>query len=81
MLVTEPAPSIVISNQSFAPGVDAIVPCTLKSPVKFLVYTAIVCNALLLFKLGLASMDHDVYSSGPLFSVKLDIDVLALNCG
>ena len=69
MLVTEPAPSMVISNQSFAPGVDAIVPCTLKAPEKFAGYTAIVCNALLLLLPGFASMAPEVFCKGPVVTV------------
>ena len=75
------APSMVISKKSDDPGLEAMVPCTLKLPEKFVVYTAIVCSALLLLIPGLASMLLEVFASGPPDAVKLDTDVLAVNSG
>ena len=62
-------------------GEALIVPCTLRAPEKFFVYTAIVCKALLLLIPGLESMDPDVYASGPPDAVKLETLVLATNSG
>ena len=75
------SPSMVISKKSDDPGVDSIVPCTLSVPEKFLVYTAIMCNALLLFIPGLPSMLLEVLANGPPDAVKLVMDVLAVNSG
>ena len=77
------APSTVMLNQSVAVvGVVAIVPCTFNDPVKSLVYTAIVCNALLLFIPGLASIVLDVFANDLVspIAVKFVMDVLAVNC-
>ena len=81
VLVGDAAPSMVISNQSDDDGVELIVPCTLRLPEKFLVYTATVCNALLLLMPGLASIDPEVFDNGPCADVKLVTAVLATNSG
>jgi len=58
-------------------------PCTFSDPVKSLVYTAIVCNALLLLIPGLASILLDVFPSDLVSPVvvKFVMDVLAVNSG
>ena len=65
----------------FKRGDEAIVPCTLKEPAKSFRYTAIVCNALLLFIPGLASIALDVNCKGPPVPVKLLTSVLGTNSG
>ena len=57
-----------------------MVPCTLNAPVKFFVYTAIVCNALLLLMPGLAFIFPVVYAKGPPVAVNVDTLVLGKNC-
>ena len=85
VLVALAASSMVISNQSVdAVGLADIEPCTLKEPVKPpLVYTAIVCSALLLLMPGLASMllDRLANETESAVAVKPVTEVLATNCG
>jgi hypothetical protein len=79
-VIGEDPPSTVMSNQSFISGREDIVPRIRKEPEKSFVYTAIVCNALLLLSPGLASIELEVLDSGPL-PVKEDIVVLLTASG
>ena len=84
VFVALPAPSMVISKKSSADvGLETMEPCTLKLPVKSLVYTAIVCSALLLLMPGLASIVLETLSKDFASAVAVNpvIDVLATKSG